>query len=67
VKSRTKRNPAPFGSTLNALIAEYIFIVDTSIAKPRIHEGIKNGKKSYWFQPKDYEEFRDNLTVLKNS
>ena len=79
VKSLSKRNPAPFGSTLNTLIADYIFIVnnafdtpnifivDTSTAKPRIHEGIKNGKKSYWFQPKDYEDFKDNWAILKIS
>ncbi len=78
VKSLSKRNPAPFGSTLNNLIAEYIFIVnnvfdtpnifivDTSTARPRIHEGIKNGKKSYWFQPKDYEEFKDNWGILNS-
>ena len=79
VKSLSKRNPAPFGGTLNTLIAEYIFIVnnvfdtpnifivDSSTAKPRIHEGIKNGKKSYWFQPKGYEDFKDNWTILKIS
>ena len=26
VKSLSKRSPAPFGSTLNSLIAEYVFI-----------------------------------------
>ncbi len=63
----------PFG---NILIAEYIFIVnnvfdspnlyitDTPTAKPRIHEGTKNGKKSYWLQPKDYEEFKDNWKII---
>ncbi|QRF75904.1 hypothetical protein Thermo_01413 [Thermoplasmatales archaeon] len=76
VKSLTKRNPAPFGSNLGSLIAEYIFIVnnvyempnlyivDTSTAKPRIHEGIKNGRKSYWFQPRDYDEFKDNWDII---
>ncbi len=79
VKSLSKRNPVPFGSSLKSLIAEYIFIVynvyevpnlyivDTSTAKPIIHEGVKNGKKSYWFQPKDYECFKDNWGILKSS
>jgi hypothetical protein len=76
VKALSKRNPAPFGSNLNSLIAEYIFIVnnvfevpnlyivDTSKATPLIHEGLKNDKKSYWFQPKDYEQFKNNWGVI---
>ena len=78
VKSLSKRNPAPFGSTLHTLIAEYIFvvnnvvetpnifIVDTPTARSRIREENKDGKKSYWFQPKDYEEFKDNWDIIKN-
>ena len=78
VKSLSKGNPAPFGSTLNTLIAEYvfvvnnvfetpnIFIVDTPTAKRLIHEGIKNGKKSYWFQQKDYVKFKDNWDIIQN-
>ena len=76
VKSLSKRNPARFGSTLNSLIAEYVFIVnnvfkepnlyivDTPTAKSLIHEGSKDGKKSYWFQPNDYEQFKDNWAVI---
>lgn len=76
VKALSKRNPAPFGSSLNSLIAEYVFIVneifnepklyiiDTPTAKSLIHEGIKDGRKSYWFQPNDYEQFKDNWSVL---
>lgn len=76
VKSLTKRNPAPFGSSLGGLIADYIFIVnnvyetpnvyivDTSTAKLRIHEGIKNGRKSYWFQPRDYDKFKYNWDII---
>ncbi len=76
VKSLSKRSPAPFGSTLNSLIAEYVFIVNnvfnepnlyiinTPTAKPLIHEGLKDGKKSYWFQPNDYERFKDNWAII---
>jgi hypothetical protein len=78
VKTLSKRNPAPFGSSLNSLIAEYVFIVnnildepklyivDTPTAKSLIHEGLKDGKKSYWFQPNDYEQFKDNWSIIGN-
>ncbi|MEM0134432.1 MAG: hypothetical protein QXU18_04285 [Thermoplasmatales archaeon] len=79
VKSLSHTTPVPFGNSLNTLIAEYIFIVnnvfdvpnlyivDTPTAKPIIHEGTKNGKKSYWFQQKDYEQFKDNWGIIGNS
>lgn len=78
VKSLSHTPPAPFGNSLNTLIAEYVFIVnnvsdvpnlyivDTPTAKPIIHEGTKNGKKSYWFQQKDYEQFKDNWGIIGN-
>lgn len=78
VKGLSKRTPAPIGRTLNTLIAEYVFvvnnvfdkpniyIVDTPTAKARIHKGEKNDKISYWFQPKDYEEFKDNWEIIKD-
>jgi len=76
VKALSKRNPARFGSTLDSLIAGYVFIVnnvlnepnlyivDTPTAKSLIHEGLKDGRKSYWFQLNDYEEFKDNWNVI---
>ena len=76
VKSLSKRNPAPSGSSLHSLIAGYVFIVnnifnepnlyiiDTPTAKSLIHEGSKDGKKSCWFQPNDYEQFKDNWAVI---
>lgn len=78
VKTLSKRNPARFGSSLDSFIAEYVFIVnnvfsepnlyivDTPTAKSLIHEGIKDGKKSYWFQPNDYEQFKDNWSIIGN-
>ena len=79
VKTLSKRSPAPFGSNLDGLIAEYVFIVnnvfsepnlyivDTSTAKSLIHEGLKDGRKSYWFQPNDYEQFKDNWAIIGTS
>ena len=78
VKTLSKRSPAPFGSNLDGLIAEYVFIVnnvfsepnlyivDTPTAKSLIHEGLKDGRKSYWFQPNDYEQFKDNWAIIGN-
>ncbi|PYB68275.1 hypothetical protein DMB44_04845 [Thermoplasma sp. Kam2015] len=79
VKALSDRSPAPFGSKLDNLIAEYVFIVnnlskepnlyimDTQTARGLIHEGEKNGKKSYWFQPNDYEKFKDNWSIIGES
>ncbi|WP_205835774.1 hypothetical protein [Metallosphaera hakonensis] len=80
VKALTSdKSPAPFGSTLDNLIAEYIivvnnvldapnlYIVDTETAKELIHKGEKDGRKSYWFQFKDYKKFKDNWSVLGES
>lgn len=76
VKTLSKRNPARFGSSLDSLIAEYVFIVnnvfsepnlyivDTPTTKSLIHEGLKDGRKSYWFQPNDYEQFKDNWAII---
>ena len=78
VKTLSKRSPAHFGSNLNSLIAEHVFIVnnvfsepnlyivDTPTAKSLIHEGLKDGRKSYWFQPNDYEQFKDNWAIIGN-
>ena len=72
VKSLTKRAPAPFGETIENMIAEYViicrkvrekipevFIATKQELLATVHEGVKNNKKSYWWQPKDYEDFRD--------
>ncbi|BCU68157.1 hypothetical protein HS7_15940 [Sulfolobales archaeon HS-7] len=78
VKALSKRSPVPFGKTLSNLIAEYVvvvtdifnqpklYIVDTPTVKSLIHEGLKDGRRSYWFQPNDYEQFKDNWSLLGN-
>jgi hypothetical protein len=75
-KSLTKKSPVPIGTSLDGLIADYIIICRSIFEKPeifiaetrmiinRIHKGVKNEKISYWLQPKDYEEFRDNWKVI---
>jgi len=76
VKALRKRDPVPISK--DSLMAEYfivcrkvfdekpeIFVAKTKDIKPRIHEGTNaKGKKSYWLQPKMYEEFIDNWDVL---
>lgn len=72
IKALSNKSPVPFGSNLDNLIADYIiicrkifeerpeiFIAKAEEVRPRIHQGIKDGKKSYWLQPKGYEVFRD--------
>ena len=77
VKSLSEKNPAPFGTTLNTLIAEYVFIVTDVLDEPSIFimdsietrtlikKREKNGKNSYWIETKDYENYKDNWEILK--
>lgn len=68
VKALSKRSPVPFGSNLDHLFADYIIICRNALAEkpecfilmPRevrklIHRGEKEGKISYWLQPRNYE------------
>lgn len=77
VKALSKRDPVPLGSNLENLIADYIVICtnvfkekpETFVAKiyeirNKIHEGVKDGKKSYWLQPKSYEVFKDGWNKI---
>lgn len=71
IKSLTKRNPVPLGSKEDALYADYLIICrnvshipETFITTPEkiknnIHKGEKNGRISYWLEPKQYEMFKD--------
>ncbi|MCZ7392831.1 MAG: hypothetical protein ABOK23_03500 [Candidatus Methanoperedens sp.] len=76
VKALSKKSPVP-GMKKDSLIAEYlivcrnvfdekpeVFISKTDDIKDRIHEGMKEGRRSYWLQPKDYEEFKDNWDII---
>lgn len=77
VKTLSKGDPVPLGTSLNNLIADCIvicrrpfsvepeiFIATTDEVKSHIHEEMKDGKKSYWLEPKDYEDFRDNWNII---
>ena len=73
VKALSKRAPVPLGNTTGGLeLADYIiicrqvfsqqpevFVTTFAEVKKQIHRGEKNGKVSFWLQPKDYESFRD--------
>jgi len=79
VRSISKNKPAGFSNTLDTLIADFvfivnnvsgspnIFIVDNATAKSRIKEQIKDEQKSYWFEPNDYKEFKDNWAIIGKS
>ena len=78
VKALSKRNPVPFGKKPN-LIADFVavvinvmdeeklpevFIIKTEDVKKRLHKGEKNGRVSYWLQPKDYEEYKGKWEII---
>ena len=69
VKTLSKRNPVPLGSNLDSLIADYVvvyvrnypngplcYVLTPAEVKASSHRGEKNGKLSYWLQPKAYEK-----------
>ena len=73
VKSLSKRAPVPLGKSLDRVMGDFwviiakvvseptIFILTPEEIKKRAHRGEKDGRVSYWLQPKDYEleEFRE--------
>lgn len=73
VKTLTGRAPVPLGKSLNSVDGDFWIIVNNVRNRPssfilvpeeirnRAHKGEKNGKVSYWLQPKLYEvsEFRE--------
>jgi hypothetical protein len=75
VKTLSKRNPVPFGNK-PSLIADYLIICRVLGEKPevfvtkidnienRIDKQTKNEKISCWLQPKNYEEFKDNWSII---
>ncbi|MCW3138441.1 MAG: hypothetical protein N2V76_08535 [Methanophagales archaeon] len=78
VKALSKRNPVPFGAKPN-LIADFVavvinvmdeeklpevFIIKAEDVKKRLHKGEKNGRVSYWLQPKNYEEYKGKWEII---
>ena len=72
IKALTSSAPVPFGNNIKNMIAEFvvicrnvredkpeIFVATASEVFENIHKGVKDGKVSYWLQPKNYESFRN--------
>lgn len=73
VKALSKRNPVPLGTSLEKIMGDFWVIVNNVSAKPNAfimlpkevkklaHRGEKNGRVSYWLQPKmyDLEKYRN--------
>jgi hypothetical protein len=73
VKTLSKKNPVPLGGKLDNLFADFVvvcvrsysnepdcFVLTPDEIKQLAHKGIKDGKISWWLQPKDYycEKFK---------
>lgn len=68
VKTLSKRNAVPLGSSLDNIMGDYWVVVDKVATEPRVFillpEDVKNlakfnetnGKRSYWLNPPEYEQ-----------
>ncbi len=68
VKALAKRNPVPLGTDLEKIMGDFWIIVNNvakeptafillpSEVKQRAHRGEKEGRVSFWLQPKDYDQ-----------
>ena len=66
VKTLSKKSPVPLGNNLGKIMGDYWVIINNVTAEQNIyilkpeevkelaHRGEKNGKVSYWLQPKTY-------------
>ena len=73
VKTLSKRNPVPLGTSLDKIMGDYwviinnvgtypnAFILKPEEVKALAHRGEKDGRVSYWLQPLSYdqEKFRE--------
>ena len=68
VKALSRRAPVPLGTTLDHLFADYVvvcrrvieehpecFILTSDEVRELVHRGEKDGRISYWLQPREYE------------
>ena len=83
VKALSKRSPVPLGTKLDSLFGDFFvvcnnvaldapecFVLTPSEVATLAHKGEKDGKVSYWLQPKQYAvpEFREKwLRIGKGS
>lgn len=69
VKTLSRRNPVPLGSNLGRLFGDFVvichnvlestpesFVLTPEEVRRLAHRGEKDGRVSYWLQPKDYEQ-----------
>lgn len=69
IKALSKRHPVPLGGGLDKIIGDYWIIVNQALSdapncfiltpaevRETAHRGEKDGKVSYWLQPKAYEQ-----------
>src|SRR5262249_47159332 len=68
VKALAKRNPVPLGTSLEKLMGDFWIVVNRVTTTPtafillpaevkqRAHRGEKDGRISFWLQPKDYDQ-----------
>ena len=80
VKALSKRNPVPLGNSLRRLMGDFVivctnvltqspksYIMTPDEVRTRVHRGEKDGRISFWLQPKDYDlpEFEEAWTRIK--
>ncbi len=73
VKTLSKKNPVPLGTSLDGIMGDFWVIVNNVLTSPATcilvlsevresaHRGEKDGRVSYWLQPSSYciERFRE--------
>lgn len=80
VKSLSKRNPVPLGTTKDKIMGDYwvivnnidgapgedpsAFILTPAQVKERAAKGEKDGRISYWLQPNQYKEFAEKWDTI---
>src|SRR5262249_3693968 len=67
VKALAKRDPVPLGTSLDKVMGDFWIVVNRVTSSPRAyallpaevkeraHRGEKEGRVSFWLQPKDYD------------
>lgn len=73
VKTLSKKAPVPLGTSIERLLGDYwiivndvenspsVYVMTPKEVRERAHRGEKDGRISYWLQPKSYEvdDFRE--------
>jgi hypothetical protein len=84
VKALSKKAPVPLGLSLDKVMGDFWIIINNLATEPRAyiltpdevrkfaHRGEKDGRVSFWLQPKDYavDEFKDawdRIGIVKTS